>query len=554
MKRFFICLCIVVSIFCGAYLLDYFNRNTSDSNVSASGERYTLAWEKYPDATEYSVYIDDVFVRSVEDSSADITQYLIDDKTYKIEVKTITVGSGETTVYTENYRYSAATKSDFQRKTFFMNGETYDYNIESLNEYEVFVWYNVLYRKSNVKWYNSCLTINEANVNRLTYSYIVSYPEYDGVVSTNIYGAKVSSNIYRIASLNYYLPTDFTLSVENCTFQDDNELCYYKQGKSQYIKATNFNHGYERASSPSQRSFPIDSNTLKVPVYNTEQLFMAVQYGAAPDFKEGSTVAQTCYNNAKAILSEINNSDSLTDYQKALNIYRYICMNVSYDHILFNFMAHVKNYTVDRFGKFSSFYIEGVLYNMDNQVAVCDGLSKAYVLMCAIEGIEASKVNGTADGGEHAWNKVKLGDDYYMVDTTWGTVSYQSGPTYHEALSHGYFLISEDDMTTHDASFELPSKKTINYNYYSNYAIGTFTANIQNDEQLILLKEYIATSSQTAYEIKIDKTFAATIAGRGKKVVDYVLTALNTMLKQVSIIPCGPDNNVMLIQIIDILV
>ena len=57
-----------------------------------------------------------------------------------------------------------------------------------------------------------------------------------------------------------------------------------------------------------------------------------------------------------------------------------------------------------------------VFLDLENQFAVCDGLSKAYVLLCAIEGIDCVKVNGKADGAGHAWNKVYLVDDEYNVN------------------------------------------------------------------------------------------------------------------------------------------
>lgn len=86
--------------------------------------------------------------------------------------------------------------------------------------------------------------------------------------------------------------------------------------------------------------------------------------------------------------------------------------------------------------KYYGYYLEGIFldkfYKKDMH-AVCDGKSKAFVLMCGIEGITAVRISGKAssDGknfGGHAWNKVLLdlngtGDkEWYFVDTTWGDV------------------------------------------------------------------------------------------------------------------------------------
>lgn len=56
--------------------------------------------------------------------------------------------------------------------------------------------------------------------------------------------------------------------------------------------------------------------------------------------------------------------------------------------------------------------------------AVCDGYSQAYVYLLQQCGIDATVIVGVAgntmdDAGGHAWTVVKLGDDWYEVDSTW---------------------------------------------------------------------------------------------------------------------------------------
>ena len=520
MKKFFIVLCCFVIVFCGGYLTQYFINKNSQSNVNAEGDRYYLSWEAYPEAEEYNIYIDGKFAKTVTTTKADITEYLVDDKSYSVAIKTFSVENGEVVVYSEDYNYEAKTCSDFKRKTFFMNGQIYDYNIESLQEYEIFVWYNILYRSNTAKFYNSCSKLNIGNIQRITYDYIVSYPEYDGVQSKSQYAAKLSDKIYMLKNFEYYLPQDFTLSTANCTNNDNSGLFNYKLGKTQAEKATSYNLPYEQAVVSSIRTFPIDSgDKQRVKVYNTEQLFMVVQYGACPVFPESGSVAEQVYNNAKEILREINNSNSLTDYQKALNIYRYICMNVKYDNILFDYMALINNSSVMTFGKFSPFYLEGVFYDMDNQVAVCDGLSKAFALMCRIEGIEATKVNGTASDGNHAWNKVKIGSNYHIVDTTWGTVSFDGGNK--EALSHKYFLVGESDIPTHRATYQIGNQHTINYEYYKNTYIDGISTYVTTREQFIALRDKIFSENRSCMEVEFSETFVSLILLEYKTMNDF---------------------------------
>ena len=60
--------------------------------------------------------------------------------------------------------------------------------------------------------------------------------------------------------------------------------------------------------------------------------------------------------------------------------------------------------------------------------AVCDGKSKAFVLLCGIEGIECVRAFGESKVGGvgHAWNYVKIGEYWYLVDTTEGDARFEN--------------------------------------------------------------------------------------------------------------------------------
>lgn len=69
--------------------------------------------------------------------------------------------------------------------------------------------------------------------------------------------------------------------------------------------------------------------------------------------------------------------------------------------------------------------------------SVCDGYTKAFMLMCYLNGIDCVRVCGTA-GGNHAWNKVKVGGVWYNIDVTWDD-PVSSRPV----LRYDYFLVSD---------------------------------------------------------------------------------------------------------------
>lgn len=215
------------------------------------------------------------------------------------------------------------------------------------------------------------------------------------------------------------------------------------------------------------RNFYIDSVKETMSVSTSNMLYKAVAWGYKPVFmgSQAENLKQI-YDNAKDALSYIV-SDEMSEYEKVHAIYDYIIYNVRYDHDCANAKDKYENrfdlsederefLSLNEKMKYYGYYLEGIFldkfYKKDMH-AVCDGKSKAFVLMCGIEGITAVRISGKAssDGQNprgHAWNKVLLdlngtGDkEWYFVDTTWGDV----GDDSKEFLSHAYFLLSDDEV------------------------------------------------------------------------------------------------------------
>ena len=97
-------------------------------------------------------------------------------------------------------------------------------------------------------------------------------------------------------------------------------------------------------------------------------------------------------------------------------------------------------------------------FNDKKRVAICDGLSKAYMCMATIEGIPCLKVSGKVNGEGHAWNKAKLNGSWYMIDTTWGNDLSQNGST--EYISHNYLLVKDDDKHEENPYISYPSAQS----------------------------------------------------------------------------------------------
>lgn len=237
-----------------------------------------------------------------------------------------------------------------------------------------------------------------------------------------------------------------------------------------------------------ERNFYIESVKETMSVSTSNMLYKAVAWGYKPVFMGAQADnLQQIYDNAKDALSYIV-SDEMSEYEKVHAIYDYIIYNVRYDHDCAN--AEDKyvsgNLSLNEKMKHYGYYLEGIFLNKfykKDMHAVCDGKSKAFVLMCGIEGITAVRISGEAssDGknfGGHAWNKVLLdlnstGDkEWYFVDTTWGDV----GDDSKEFLSHAYFLLSDDEVkNTHveKTGHDYP-KAEGKFDYYAH---ETYTSN-----------------------------------------------------------------------------
>ena len=381
-----------------------------------------------------------------------------------------------------NYDFQAYYEQDFaRREKYFYDGEWGSYVISSKTDLDRLVKWAILYRQGkgkDISFYVKTDKITPRNINSLVTDSIYNYPEYDALEDSAQY-AKMVGNIGFLTNFNYYLNENFLLTYKNLQQID------HSYANANYNTALNFLHKKDKNFAPTyiskteeERSFAIDGAQDEVEVFNTEQLFMVVQSGAKPKFVEGkSDVAKAVYENALSVLKEINNSNSLSHYEKTLNIYNYICGEIVYDFVTYKYMELTGDLSIRNFGNYSCFYLEGVFYDfgLGTQYAVCDGLAKAISLMCNIEGIECIKVNGQIVGsGNHAWNKVHIVDterninDWFYIDPTWGEGTYTSNGENYQVLTHSYFLFAHDDRErtiTYPENTEIFNKGQ-DYEYY----------------------------------------------------------------------------------------
>jgi Transglutaminase-like superfamily len=133
------------------------------------------------------------------------------------------------------------------------------------------------------------------------------------------------------------------------------------------------------------------------------------------------TLAQNTVEKLSLSLTENQGNDSL----KVVAIYNWITSNVSYDR-----------YFRRRLEGDTTLYQEP--YNVViRKKAICIGYAKLVNEMCRLAGIESLIVDGITksngynlDEEEHAWNVVKIHDNWYFLDATWGATDGFSSKKY----------------------------------------------------------------------------------------------------------------------------
>lgn len=129
------------------------------------------------------------------------------------------------------------------------------------------------------------------------------------------------------------------------------------------------------------------------------------------------------------------------------------------------------------------------------KAVVCEGYSKLMQLVLNELGIENIYITGRAGGGEHAWNAVKIDEEWFLLDATWDDAGADSSG---EGLLYLYFCIPASvfgkshtaDKNSFSGStwlYELPSMSNSDrYTFYLKYNCDftKISSNTEAEQQL----------------------------------------------------------------------
>lgn len=282
---------------------------------------------------------------------------------------------------------------------------------------------------------------------------------------------------------------------------------------SSYNSNLNGYKPYQKEVVTRLESLPIDEKE-PIEVTTTDMLYRVAEMGYQPLPKEGSR-AQIYYAYARDLLYNVIDANA-TDYEVALTLYDWLIHTNNYNN-------SVTELEIEEAVKSVAFYIEGVL-NPNYSYGVCDGIAKTYSLLCNMMGIECLRVTGIAGAGEskggHAWNKIKIDENWYVVDATWGdqtlTLEYRESAlpitikrTFELGI-HSYFLTTDANIsTTHvEDDYGYPTSHYIPYPHFRQKSSGNYDWYL--NESGVKLRDAVSEiSSRITNSLSVINTFDA---------------------------------------------
>ena len=166
----------------------------------------------------------------------------------------------------------------------------------------------------------------------------------------------------------------------------------------------------------------------------------------------------------KSVLESLD-LEGKSDYEKFIAIYNFVTKNTKYDNANLNNASYTLKYSA--------------YAALINHTAVCQGYANLLYRMLLQAKIDNRMITGKGNGGDHAWNIVKLGDKYYNVDSTWD--SKDVGVSFcGETTEYHYFMVyrlkSEAEFPKHtrDDKFTTEEFNTAYPMSTESYAVPTF--------------------------------------------------------------------------------
>ena len=220
---------------------------------------------------------------------------------------------------------------------------------------------------------------------------------------------------------------------------------------------------------------------LQNSLYYSDKIVYLGVYEAFAKGTARSDVSAKMYNKIDAWVAEVNQKSSQYDKEKAAH--DIVCNQVIYKDGTYSQSAY-------------SAVIEGE--------TVCAGYTKLYSILTNAAGLETVSITSAT----HGWNRTKLGNRWYNVDTTWDDRS--SGWVY------TYFNKSDATMKSYDGS----SKESHTQHSYYDTVAPACEVDYMHESQVVEAQSISVSESGIVLNLDNNKTLSISVAFTPQNVTD----------------------------------
>ncbi len=152
-------------------------------------------------------------------------------------------------------------------------------------------------------------------------------------------------------------------------------------------------------------------------------------------------------------------SSYTTELEKVRAVYSWICQNIRYNVDIYRPLALRARYipepvdTTSEWKSADEMFAQKVLRR---GLAVCEGYSRLFKVLCQYAGIEAVVLNGYVRTNmdrsaerfrtNHTWNAVRIDSTWHLVDPTWGAGYVTYGDEFVQQQNDFYFLTPPESL------------------------------------------------------------------------------------------------------------
>lgn len=217
----------------------------------------------------------------------------------------------------------------------------------------------------------------------------------------------------------------------------------------------------------------------------------------------------------------------LSEFDREEYLFSYITKNCTYANTMNENDADWKLYTA-----------YGAL--VDGQ-AVCEGYSRAMLLLSGYVGLPSVLIRGTGDGIPHMWNGIKINGNWYHLDLTWCD---SSNPVYNyyniddstlkltHTIAPVFSALSDEQICSSDSifNFTLPVCSSLEENYFQKKGIPISTLDSSEDKKVVMAIASLMKMGRTTIAFHIaagdyDATIKGLISANPYKMSSYLKSA-----------------------------